>query len=116
MSKVTRIAYSQNLNQSKCDRLEDIARRLGRLRAEVWRRFGSVLARADKLNRSVGCGHRCQPSVIQSRCTVQTIVRAVVAQVDRGRCPELVKETVSPLTHRGEKGLPGFVKASEDLL
>jgi hypothetical protein len=36
MSKVTRIAYSKHLNQGKYERLTEIARRLGKLRAEVW--------------------------------------------------------------------------------
>ena len=42
MSKVTRIAYSKRLNQGKYNRLTEIARRLGRLRAEVWQRYGSI--------------------------------------------------------------------------
>jgi hypothetical protein len=42
MSKVTRIAYSRHLNQGKSERLAEIARRLSKLRAEVWRRYGSV--------------------------------------------------------------------------
>ena len=51
MAKVTRIAYSKDLNQGKYDQLEEIAHRLGgdcfvprnlRLRAEVWQRFGSI--------------------------------------------------------------------------
>jgi IS605 OrfB family transposase len=42
MSKVTRIAYSKNLNQSKYDHLLELAGRLGKLRAEVWQRFGSM--------------------------------------------------------------------------
>jgi IS605 OrfB family transposase len=42
MAKVTRIAYSKNLNRGKFSELKEIAKRLGRLRAEVWRRFGSV--------------------------------------------------------------------------
>ena len=40
--KVTRIAYSKNLNESKYAQLEEQARRLGRIRSEVWQRFGSV--------------------------------------------------------------------------
>lgn len=42
MPKVTRIAYSKNLNQDKLDRLTEIAKRLGDLRTELWDRFGSV--------------------------------------------------------------------------
>ena len=42
MVKVTRIAYSKDLNQGKYDQLEAIAQRLGQLRAEVWQRFGSI--------------------------------------------------------------------------
>jgi IS605 OrfB family transposase len=42
MSKVTRIAYSKHLNQGKYERLTEIARRLGKIRAEVWQRYGSV--------------------------------------------------------------------------
>ncbi len=42
MSKVTRIAYSKNLNQSKFSRLTEIAKRLGDLRVELWDRYGSV--------------------------------------------------------------------------
>jgi IS605 OrfB family transposase len=40
--KVTRIAYSKNLNQDKLDRLTEIASRLGTLRTELWDRFGSI--------------------------------------------------------------------------
>jgi IS605 OrfB family transposase len=42
MSKVTRIIYSQNLNEGKLAQLTEMASRLGKLRAEVWQRFGSV--------------------------------------------------------------------------
>lgn len=42
MSKVTRIAYSDHLTQRKYRRCEEIAFRLGRLRAELWQRYGSV--------------------------------------------------------------------------
>jgi hypothetical protein len=50
VSKVTRIVYSKGLNQGKYERLVKIASRLGRLRAEVWRRYGSV--------QGVGLSHR----------------------------------------------------------
>lgn len=40
--KVTRIAYSKNLNQGKLVNLTEIASRLGALRTELWDRFGSV--------------------------------------------------------------------------
>ncbi|MEV0084568.1 transposase [Saccharopolyspora sp. NPDC050642] len=40
--KVTRIAYSQNLNAGKCAQLSEQAGRLGRVRSEVWQRYGSV--------------------------------------------------------------------------
>lgn len=40
--KVTRIAYSKNINQDKVARLTEIANRLGKLRTELWDRFGSV--------------------------------------------------------------------------
>ena len=40
--KVTRIAYSQRLNQSKYAQLDEQALLLGRVRALVWRRYGSV--------------------------------------------------------------------------
>ncbi|WP_129306631.1 zinc ribbon domain-containing protein [Streptomyces sp. L2] len=39
--KVTRIAYSRNLNAGKYAQLEEQARRLGRVRAMVWARYGS---------------------------------------------------------------------------
>lgn len=42
MSKVTRIAYSKKLNPGKHAELKEIARRLGELRAEVWRDYGSL--------------------------------------------------------------------------
>lgn len=41
--KVTRIAYSSNLNASKYAQLEEQARRLGRVRALVWARYGSPI-------------------------------------------------------------------------
>ena len=40
--KVTRIAYSKNLNKGKFNQLEEQAKRLGRVRTEVWQRFGSI--------------------------------------------------------------------------
>lgn len=51
MTKVTRIAYSKNLTQSKYKRLAEIARRLGDLRTEIWDRYGSVAG--------IGRDHRC---------------------------------------------------------
>jgi IS605 OrfB family transposase len=42
MSKVTRIAYSKQLNQGKFARLAEIARRLGKLRSETWDRLGAL--------------------------------------------------------------------------
>ena len=40
--KATRIAYSKGLTQAKFAALEEQARRLGRVRSEVWQRYGSV--------------------------------------------------------------------------
>ena len=40
--KVTRIAYSARLNPGKYAALVEQARRLGRVRSEVWQRYGSV--------------------------------------------------------------------------
>lgn len=40
--KVTRIAYSDQLNDGKYAELEEQARRLGRVRSMVWDRFGSI--------------------------------------------------------------------------
>lgn len=40
--KVTRIAYSKNINAAKYDRLEEQAGRLGAVRSKVWREYGSV--------------------------------------------------------------------------
>ncbi len=42
MNKVTRIAYSRNLNLGKYNQLNLIAKRLGKLRKEVWHRYGSI--------------------------------------------------------------------------
>ncbi|MCW3818528.1 transposase [Micromonospora sp. DR5-3] len=41
--KVTRIAYSARLNPGKYGALVEQARRLGRVRSEVWQRYGSIL-------------------------------------------------------------------------
>jgi hypothetical protein len=40
--KVTRIAYSSGLNAGKYAALREQARRLGRVRSEVWQRYGSI--------------------------------------------------------------------------
>jgi len=40
--KVTRIAYSDDLNQAKYDALNEITKRCGSIRTEVWRNYGSV--------------------------------------------------------------------------
>jgi len=42
MLKITKIAYSKNLTKSKCQKLAEIALRLGNLRTEVWAKFGSI--------------------------------------------------------------------------
>ena len=42
MSKVCRIVKSKNLNKRKYDELCEQARLLGRLRKEIWHRFGSI--------------------------------------------------------------------------
>jgi len=40
--KVTRIIYSNNLNQAKYDALTKIAERCGTVRTEVWRNYDSI--------------------------------------------------------------------------
>jgi IS605 OrfB family transposase len=40
--KVTRIAYSEDINQAKYDALNEIAKRCGSIRTEVWRNYGSI--------------------------------------------------------------------------
>jgi IS605 OrfB family transposase len=42
--KATRIADSDNLNPGKYERLTDCAKRLGKIRKEVWHRYGSINA------------------------------------------------------------------------
>ena len=42
MAKATRIAFSKGLNAGKYAALREQARRLGRIRSEVWQRFGSM--------------------------------------------------------------------------
>lgn len=53
--KVTRVAYSKNLNDGKYNRLEEQARRLGVVRSLVWRQFGSMggVAWSDRQIRDV---------------------------------------------------------------
>jgi hypothetical protein len=40
--KVTRVAYSRDLNAGKYGRLVEQARRWGRVRSLVWDRYGSI--------------------------------------------------------------------------
>ncbi len=40
--KVTRIAYSEDINQAKSDALNEIASLCGSIRTEVWRNYGSI--------------------------------------------------------------------------
>jgi len=53
MSKVTRIAFSKNLNQGKFDQLIEIANRLGILRSNIWRRFSSLNGLGYKSDREI---------------------------------------------------------------
>jgi len=53
MSKITRIAFSKNLNQGKFDQLVEIANRLGLLRSDIWRRFGSLNGLGYKSDREI---------------------------------------------------------------
>jgi len=48
--KGTRTVFSENLNQGKYNALEKQARLLGKIRSEVWQRFGSI--------NGVGVNHR----------------------------------------------------------
>jgi len=40
--KVTRIIYSDDLNQAKYDVLNEIAKLCGSIRTEIWRNYGSI--------------------------------------------------------------------------
>lgn len=42
MAKATRVAFSKGLNAGKYEALREQARRLGRIRSEVWQRYGSI--------------------------------------------------------------------------
>lgn len=53
MAKVTRIAYSKDMTKSKLDRLIEIANRLGSIRTDIWRRFGSLAGLEYKSDRAV---------------------------------------------------------------
>jgi transposase len=46
--RVTRIAFSEDLNSGKLATLQEQARRLGRVRSEVWQRYGSTAGAALK--------------------------------------------------------------------
>ncbi len=47
VEKVTRILHSQGLNRAKYDRLADMAARVGRVRADAWRRCSGVSTAAQ---------------------------------------------------------------------
>jgi len=51
--KVTRILKSKNLNQGKYQQLEAQAERLGKIRSEVWHRFGSIKGVSIKSDRKI---------------------------------------------------------------
>ena len=40
--KVTRILKSKNLNHGKIEVLYEIAKRLGKIRTEIWQEYGSL--------------------------------------------------------------------------
>ncbi len=50
MAKVTRVAYSKNMNQGKFEQLSEMAHLLGEIRTEVWNKYGSMAG--------VGLSHR----------------------------------------------------------
>ena len=54
--KVTRIAYSTALNPGKYAALAEQARRLGRVRSEVWQRYGSISGVGVRVEGSAGAG------------------------------------------------------------
>jgi len=51
--KVTRILKSQNLNKGKYEQLEEQAKRLGKIRSEIWHSFGSISGVAIKSDRKI---------------------------------------------------------------
>ena len=42
MAKATRVAFSKGLNAGKYDALREQTRRLGRIRSDVWQRYGPI--------------------------------------------------------------------------
>jgi len=51
--KATRTIYSKNLNQSKYKQLEEQAKRLGKIRSEVWHTYGSINGVSIKSDRII---------------------------------------------------------------
>jgi hypothetical protein len=51
--KVTRTIYSKNLNKSKYKQLEEQAKRLGKIRSEVWHTYGSIKGVSIKSDRTI---------------------------------------------------------------
>jgi hypothetical protein len=51
--RVTRIVKSKNLNQGKYQQLEEQAKRLGKIRSEVWHSFGSIKGVSIKSDRKI---------------------------------------------------------------
>ncbi|GEM_PF-3002478 len=51
--KVTRILKSKKLNQGKYEQLEEQAKRLGKVRSEVWYSFGSIGGVSIKSDRKI---------------------------------------------------------------
>jgi len=51
--KVTRILKSKNLNRVKYEQLEEQAKRLGKIRSEVWHSFGSIAGVSIKTDRDI---------------------------------------------------------------
>ena len=58
LMRVTRIAYSKKLNKGKYGELQDQAIQLGKIRTEIWQRYGSIAG--------VGLGDRA----IRDQCLV----------------------------------------------
>lgn len=103
--KVTRIAYSHYLTASKLSRLQEIAKRLGVLRSEIWNEYGSLkgVGLRDRAIRNELVKEGRTPADLPARLWKETL-RDVIADITAYR--EASKVVVRKAVNKRMKDQP----------
>lgn len=104
--KITRILYSKNLNQGKYDALKAQAVLLGRVRSDVWQKFGSIagVGIKDRTIRDLWLKEKRDFSPLSANSWKETL-RDSIADISLNREAAKVNARASIRRHTSDNGL-----------